>query len=268
MEPKTPLLSAIVLNYRSPQYAVKCVEALRAQAIADNMEILVLDNHSSDDSIGVLRNRLKKYPEVRVLENHANTGYGRGNAFALRYARGTYLMILNPDNILLPDAAQQLIDALEKDESIGIVAPQLTHEDGTIRPSFRAFPRFLDVIAKRTKLRSLFPKRVEHYLKAESDPHTIQDTDWIVGACFVMRRDFYEQLGGFDPRFFLFFEDIDLCRRCWQAGKRVVYYPLAKALDRKRRLSEGGMLSLLLNPVGRIHLMSGMRYFWKWKGTK
>jgi N-acetylglucosaminyl-diphospho-decaprenol L-rhamnosyltransferase len=260
-----PLLSAIVLNYRSPQLTVKCVQALRAQTIADKIEILVVDNHSQDDSIGVLRNRLKGMANVQILENHANTGYGAGNHFAADRARGEYLLIINPDNMLLPDAAETLIRALQNDPTIGMVAPQLVHEDGTIRDSYRAFPRLLDVLAKRIRLlKKLFPKRVEHYLQAQSDPHASSDVDWVVGACFVIPSAFFRELGGFDPRFFLFFEDIDLCKRCWQKGKRVVFLPQAKAMDRKRRLSEGNMLSLFFSSVGRFHLLSGLKYFAKW----
>ncbi len=263
----TSLVSAIVLNYRSPQDTVKCVQALRQQTIINQMEILVVDNHSSDDSIGVLRNRLQQFPQVHILENHGNTGYGRGNDFAIRRAKGAYLLIINPDNTLSPDGAEHMMQALEADPTIGIVAPQLVHEDGSIRPSSRAFPRFLDVLAKRTpSLRRLFPQRIKHYLQTESDPNTSREVDWVVGACLMMRTDFYQSLGGFDPRFFLFFEDIDLCKRCWAAGKKVVYLPKAKALDRKRRLSEGGIVSLLASKAGRAHIASGLRYFWKWTG--
>jgi GT2 family glycosyltransferase len=108
---------------------------------------------------------------------------------------------------------------------------------------------------------------VRKYLQADADPDGVRDVDWVVGACLLLRRSFYEELGGFDPRFFLFFEDIDLCRRCWLAGKRVVYFPRAVATDRKRRLSEGGVFRLLTKKTGRIHVMSALRYFRKWHGA-
>jgi N-acetylglucosaminyl-diphospho-decaprenol L-rhamnosyltransferase len=259
------LVSAIVLNYRSPQLAVKSVQALAAQTIADRMEILVVDNHSEDDSIGVLRNRLKDMPNVRILENRINSGYGAGNQLAIDRAQGKYLLIVNPDNALAPDVAEILMETLEKDSTIGIVAPQLVHEDGSIRDSSRAFPRLIDVLAKRVRLlQRLFAKRVRHYLQTEADPHVSRDVDWVVGACFAMRKSLYKELGGFDPRFFLFFEDIDLCKRCWAKGKRVVYVPQAKALDRKRRLTDGNIFSLFFTTAGRAHVISGLRYFWKW----
>jgi N-acetylglucosaminyl-diphospho-decaprenol L-rhamnosyltransferase len=263
--PVTPLVSAIVLNYRTGKDAWACVQGLLAQTVADRLEILVVDNHSEDDSVGYLRNAVRRVRGVRVLESARNIGYGQGNALAIRQALGTYILITNPDNVLERDGLEKMVAALERDPSIGILAPQLVHEDGSIRDSFRRFPTMLDLLVKRTPLRRWFGERVDRYLQHGSDPMRVQDVDWVVGACLLLRRDLYESLGGFDPRFFLFFEDTDLCRRCKNAGKRVVYYPEVRAADRKQRLSEGGFSSLLTKPTVRIHLQSAIRYFWKWR---
>lgn len=96
----------------------------------------------------------------------------------------------------------------------------------------------------------------------------MHDVDWMVGACLFLRRELYETLQGFDERFFLFFEDIDLCRRCWEHGKRVVYMPEIRALDKKQRLSGKNIFSLLTNWTTRVHAMSALKYFWKWRGKK
>lgn len=265
----SPLLTAIVLNYRAPKVAWRCIEALCNQTIADRMEILVVDNHSEDDSIGLLRNRARSSATVRIIETPNNIGYGQGNAAAIRQARGEFLLIINPDNILEPAGAENMIDVLRRDPRIGIVGPRLVHEDGTIRDSSRAFPTLADVLIKRTILRHLFPRRMERYLQQSKAETTAQrDVDWVVGACMLLRRDLYERLGGFDPRYFLFFEDIDLCRRCKDAGFRVIYLPTVRAMDQKKRLSEGGPISLLTKKTARIHLMSALKYFWKWRGER
>ena len=255
----SPLVSAIVLNYRTPRYVLQCVEALKAQKIP--MEILVIDNHSQDESIQWIRNRLKSDPAVRIFESSENRGYAGGNALAITQARGKYLLIINPDNALAPGALQIMVDAMEKDPVVGIIAPKLIHEDGTVRDSVRRFPSPLDVVFKRSGIRH---PRVRRYLALDEDPDKARDVDWAVGACLLIRRDLYEELGGFDKRFFLFFEDIDLCRRCWNAGRRVVYLPQAQAADRKKRLSEGGVLQLLFKRSGRSHLASAAKYFAKW----
>jgi hypothetical protein len=235
--------------------------------MADQLEILVVDNHSDNDSIGILRNRLPGISTVRILESATNIGYGQGNALGVRHAGGEFILIINPDNELEPDALTIMMNAMEKDSSIGILAPMLIHEDGTIRPSVRSFPTIADIFIKRTFLRHFFRERMDRYLQESVDHEAIRDVDWVAGACLLMRRSFFEELGGFDPRFFLFFEDTDLCRRCWKAGKRVVYYPPARARDRRHRLSEGGFLTIFTKKTVRIHLLSALKYFWKWRGS-
>ncbi len=258
-------VSALVLNYRSPQETVNCVQALLKQSISDQLEIIVIDNHSEDDSIGVLRNRLQKFDHIKIIETPQNIGYGQGNNRGEHYAAGEYTFITNPDNQLEPDGLEKMIDVLQKDSSIGIIAPQLVFPDGTIRDSYRRFPTLTDVFIKRTFLRNLFPERLHHYTQEKDDHSQIKEVDWVVGACLLMRRDLFDQLGGFDPRFFPFFEDVDLCRRVHQLGKKVLYYPEVKAMDSKSRLSQGGILALFTKWTVREHLRSALRYFGKWR---
>jgi GT2 family glycosyltransferase len=255
----TPLVSAIVLNYKSYRDCVRCVEALLAQSIASELEILLIDNHSDDESIQYLRNRYRDNAKVRLIETPKNLGYGQGNAYAINQAQGEFLLIINPDNELEPCGLQNMIDELRNDATIGIVAPKLIHPDGTIRDSARKFPTLWDIIKKRTAL-----GRWSHDDRHPNPNLNPTAVDWVAGACVVMRRSLFLELGGFDPQFFLFFEDTDLCRRVWAAGKRVVYMPSVTAKDRKERLSAGGLLSLLTKKTARIHLVSGMKYFWKW----
>ncbi|MFH1670260.1 MAG: glycosyltransferase family 2 protein [Patescibacteria group bacterium] len=259
-----PLISILILNYRTPLTVVECVKNLQKQKVADQMEIIVIDNHSDDDSIGILRNRLEDFKNVCIVESPRNLGFGKGNNIGERYATGEFIVILNPDTEPEPGAIEKLIAVLKSDESIGIIAPKLVFPDGTARDSYRTFPTVPDLIIKRTFLKRLFPERLKRYLQHESNPLTVRDTDWVVGACMVMQRSVFEKLGGFDPRFFLFFEDTDLCRRCWEMGKRVLYYPEVSAGDRKHRLSGSGFLPLLTTRAGRVHLVSAIRYFNKW----
>ena len=267
-----PLVSAIVLTYRSPRDTLVCVRALLSQTMGDRLEVIVVDNHSESDSIGILRTQLPKDPRVRVVETPRNLGYGKGNTFGTRTATGEYLLIVNPDNVLPPDALERMVERLESDPSIGILAPKLVFPSGTVRDSARSFPSFADVFIKRTVLKYLFPKRIAAYTRTgeggDSHPVTsaMADVDWVAGACLFLRRSLYEELGGFDPRFFLFFEDIDLCRRTWAAGKRVVYDPSIIVADREHRLSEGGVITIFTKRTVRWHLMSAVKYFWKWRG--
>lgn len=260
------LLSALVLNYRSARATVACVRALLQQTTAADMEIVVIDNHSEDESVQWIRNTVRGLPRVHVVETASNLGFGQGYGAGAAHARGDYLLVCNPDKLLPPDGAERLLAVLRGDPGIGIAAPRLVHRDGTVRSSARAFPRPLDVVAKRTLLQHVLPGHVRRYLQTQAPADAQRDTDWVVGGCFMIPRALFLELGGFDERFFLFFEDIDLCRRVWQAGKRVTFVPSVTAVDRKRRLSEGGLLELMTSRIGRIHIMSALRYFHKWQG--
>lgn len=256
------LVSAIVLNYRSPRDTIKCVRALLAQTIAEKLEILIVDNHSDDESIGWLRAQFNDHPRIRFIEERDNSGYGRGNNAALAKASGEFVLIINPDNTMPTDALEQMLQALQSHPDAGIVGPALVHPDGSVRASAREFPKLSDLIRKR-----LFPnawqKEYERWLQNVAK-QTVVPVDWLVGACILMRTDLLRSLRGFDPRFFLFFEDIDLCRRVRGLGKTVLYLPSVHVADRRMRLSGSSALSLLRRKTTWIHLASAVKYFWKW----
>jgi len=261
---ESSLVSAIVLNFRTPQPAVECVFSLFRQSIGNKMEIFVVDNHSEDDSIGVLRNRLSMEDRVRIIESPRNGGFGFGSNFGVRYTNSAFILINNPDKRLEEDGVLKLVEKMRSDPSIGILAPQILHKDGTRRYSARSYPGPADVIIKRTFLRRFFKKHLARYLLLDEDPNQERDVDWVVGGCFMIRGDLFRSLNGFDDRYFLFFEDTDLCRRCHLQGKRIVYHPQVVAYDRKDRLSEGGVWKLMSTRIGRAHMASGIRYFRKW----
>ena len=229
------------------------------------MEIFVIDNHSEDDSIGSIRAAMQHEPSVRIIETRANDGFGTGYNTGARYARGKYLLINNPDKKLCPDGVERLVRILEHNPTIGMVGPALVHPDGTNRLSIRRHPHPIDILARRSALARVFPRALTRYLMLDTDWTKAQDVDWIVGGCFLIRKELFDRLGGFDERFFLFFEDADLCRRCWRAGYRVHFAPTIRATDRPRRLSGESFWDLLSTPIGRAHLRSAVRYFWKWR---
>lgn len=234
------------------------------QTIADDMEIIVIDNHSLDDSVGVLRNHFGSHPQVRIVETPQNHGFGYGYNFGARYATGAYLMFNNPDKLLPKDGVEQLVSTLQSDESVGLVAPKLLHPDGSMRLSLRRFPRVLDIAARRSILGKLFPSALRRYLMLDADPQQQREVDWVAGGSFAIRRSLFAAIGGFDERFFLFFEDTDLCRRVHQQGKSVLFYPQVTGNDKRHRLSGESFFDLLFKKTGRIHVLSACKYFWKW----
>ena len=260
MSQQSPLVSAIILYYdpKGAEEAKECINALQQQTIAAQMEMIVVDNHSPEATYEDMKNHCAGHTNISLIRTPANLGYGGGNNVGARMARGEYLLILNPDSHPTPSAIEILVQTLQNDQSIGIVGPKLLFEDGSLRESHRDFPAFLPMIMRRLQAPS----------PVTSNGGQPQKVDWLVGACLCLQRSLYQELDGFDERFFLFFEDIDLCRRCTQKGKSVVYVPQSVVRDRKERLSGQGIGPLLTTKVGRIHIASFLKYFWKWRGGK
>lgn len=259
-----PLISVLILNYKNARAAVQCVEELQHQTVIDDMEILVIDNHSNDDSIGILRNQLSKFRNTRIIETPHNHGFGYGYNTGARYAVGEYLLFNNPDKRLPADGIEKLIARMRKDPSVGIIAPRLLHPDGSQRLSLRRFPRVIDIVARRSFVKSVYPQSPKRYLMLDADPNTEKEVDWVAGGCFLMQKTLFQATNGFDERFFLFFEDTDLCRRVRLKGKSVLYFPSVTGKDKRNRLSGESFFDLLFKKTGRIHVMSALRYFWKW----
>lgn len=192
-----------------------------------SFEVLVVDNASIDGSPEMVQN---EFPWVRLIANKENVGFTRGHNQAVRESHGKYLLILNSDTIILQGALQKLIDFAEANPEAGIVGPRLLNPDGSLQYSCRRFPNLAAAIFRNTPLGKLFPQNryTRDYLMTDWDHSTPREVDWVSGAAMFIRREVHEQLQGFDERFFMYCEDVDLCYRAWKAGWKVVYYPEAQ----------------------------------------
>ncbi|MDP2624752.1 MAG: glycosyltransferase family 2 protein, partial [Candidatus Peregrinibacteria bacterium] len=178
------------------------------------------------------------------------------------------VVISNPDVFVKPDTMKKMLSYMEEHPEIGLLGPRLRYYNGDTQESCRRHMTFFDLIIKRTPLQRipLFKKRLQKYLMHDFDHSQIQEVDLITGAYFMMKREVYDEVGGFDPRYFLFMEDFDLCRKIHAAGYKVVYFAKAEAEHYHKRLSGGNMLWLLSRKIFWIHLSSAIKYFWKWRG--
>lgn len=260
-------VSCIIVNWNLKYLPRLCVEALQRSHAKDPFEIIVVDNDSHDESLEYLKD-MDERKEIRLVPSGSNMGYGRANNLGAQQAKGEYLLILNPDVSVESDTIQKMVEYMDAHPEIGILGPQLFFFNGQIQDSCRRFMRPMDLVIKRTPLQrfKFFKKRVDSYTMGDYNHKDIRDVDLVTGACFMIRKDLFERVSGFDPRYFLFMEDADLCRKVWEAGSRVVYYPEARALHYHKRLSGGNILSLIRHRVFWIHLASAAKYFWKWRG--
>ena len=211
---------------------------------------------------------------VAFIDAGANVGFGRGNNLALKKFDARYYFIANPDLVFLenqPRTIERLYQFMEEHPKVVMVAPQLILPNGTIQPSCMRFPRFLDQPVYRLGLQNKYDwarKRVEHLHMKDFDHSKTQPIDWATGAALFVRGECGRKIGFFDERYFMYFEDTDLCRTFWSHGWPVYYKGDIFIQHGHERASAKvpGLKAVLLNPLTRVHIASLMKYAWKWRG--
>lgn len=259
-------LSIIIVNYNTAALTKACIESLLTQRFSGELEIIVVDNASSDESVALLRS---DFPEVTVITHQRNFGLAVGVNRGLRSATGEYILILNPDIVVLPDALSTIVRYLDRHSDVGMVGGQLLYPNGRVQVSHYRFYRPMTIVYRRTQLgkTSSGEREIDRFLMRDYDRREARDVDWLMGACLAVRAEAVRKVGGMDERFFLYFEDVDWCRRFWQAGWRVVYLPTAQFSHYHQRSSEqGGILGIFFNYAVRAHIASAFKYFWKYRG--
>ncbi len=226
-------ISVIILNYNVRYFLEQCV--LSVQKALQNIEgeIIVVDNHSPDDSCAMMRNR---FPEVKLIANPENSGFPKGNNIGVAEARGTYVCILNPDTVVAEDTFEKLLAFADSKSDLGIVGCKLIDGTGTFLPeSKRGIPTPMVSLGRMLGLYKWFGNNsvFGKYYAQHLTPHQTGKVDILVGAFMLMKRDLYHQLNGFDEIFFMFGEDIDLSYRSLLAGKSNYYFGATSVIHYK-----------------------------------
>lgn len=224
-------VSAIVVNFNSGEILSACVSAL---ASAGASEVIVVDNSSNDGSLEFCENQLGREltSKLMFLRNKANLGYGTAMNIGVRSAKSKYIAICNPDCIPAPDALQYLVAYLQNHPEVGIVGPQIYDEKGVRYPSPRRFPS-LFVSAIHATWGVLFPKNKFSKYYRSVDSEFPNRNMWISGAFMFITRDLFHEIGGFDERYFMFLEDVDLCQRVIRKSLDVGFEPKATVEHRQ-----------------------------------
>jgi N-acetylglucosaminyl-diphospho-decaprenol L-rhamnosyltransferase len=251
-------LSIVVLNWNVRDLLDRCLASLRSDRHA--LEIIVVDNASRDDSVALVR---AKYPQVTLIANDENRGFTGGNNQGIEAARGRYVMVLNPDTEVLDAALDRLVDYLDDHPDTGAIGPQLLNPDRSIQSSRRRFPSLITACFESTWLQDFAPPRVlTRYSLDDISPTSTHEVEWLTGACTVFRRETLDQVGVYDAKnFFMYSEELDLCRRVKEAGWQIVYLPEAQVIHYVGRSSEQAVAAR------HIHFQtSKVHYFRKWHG--
>lgn len=259
-------LSIIIVNYNSGALTHSCLESLVQHWLPAQYEIIVVDNASKDDSVSFLRS---DWPEITVIANTINRGLAAAVNQALARSRGEYVLLLNPDIIALPDAVKTLLNFMEANRDVGIAGGKLLSPNGTLQHSAFRFYRPTTILYRRTWLGSTKwgQAEISRFLMKDFDHQQTRPVEWLMGSCYMLRATALKAVGGMDERFFLYFEDVDWCRRFWANQWQVTYVPQSRwSHFHQRRSRAHQLLGIFINWTTREHIRSAIKYFWKYRG--
>lgn len=219
-------LSVIIVNYNTGRFLEECLESVvrtTGGLKSPNVEVVVVDNASNDNSTDFLK-RQKLNKNVVLVENRENVGFAKATNQGLKKSKGKYKLLLNPDTEVLKGAISALLSFVKTTEDVGIVAPRLLNPDGSSQPSVIPFPSFLGAI------REFWFNQKNYYSKYLPQTDMSIEVDSVVGAAFLITPTALQKVGLLEERYFMYFEDLDYCRRIRNAGLKVYYLPSAKVV--------------------------------------
>lgn len=219
-------LSVIIVNYNVKYYLEQCLESVRRASQGLQVEVLVVDNRSTDGSVAYLRER---FPEVIFVENEENVGFSRANNQAIRQSRGEYVLLLNPDTIVGEDTLRRLVEFMDTHPQAGGAGSYMLNTNGTFAPeSRRGLPTPFVAFCKMAGLSALFPKSrlFGRYYMRYLDENETNEIEVMSGACMMLRREALDKVGLLDEDFFMYGEDIDLSYRILQGGYKNYFLPV------------------------------------------
>lgn len=224
-------LSVCIVTYQARDWLKGCLESLYENSLTDNLEIIIVDNGSTDGIADMLAH---DYPQIKkFIGNKTNQGYTRPMNQSMQMSQGRYLLQLNPDTVILPEALDRLISFMDEHPDVGICGPKVLNRDGSFqRQCRRGEPRPLAMLGYFFKLTKLFPNNeaLGGYLIEYQDEDLTTEVVAVSGSCMLIRRDVIDQIGYLDEQFFAYQEDTDFCLRARQAGWKVYYYPNSKII--------------------------------------
>jgi hypothetical protein len=261
------MLSIIITHHRTPVLLKLCLKSIKENIGQLDHEIIVVDSQTEPTTKDLIE---EQFPQARFILFSKNVGYAKIVNAGLKTSQGEYILILNADIIVLKDALNRLLGFIQNHPQVGIVGPQLLTFDNQFQNSCFRFPSIGAFLARRTFLGKLNwgKKKLNQFLIEVGNDSSPKTVDWLQGSAMLVRREAIEKVGLLDERFFMYLEDADWCRRFWQNGYQVVYLPTAQMSHYYYRTSKkwGGFLDALLNKYTRRHLISAVKYFWKWRG--
>ena len=224
-----PKVSVLIVSYNVKEYVDHAIDSIMRSSV-DDYEIILVDNNSFDGTVEYIKH---SYPEVNVIANQENVGFGKAVNQAADVASGQYFLIINPDTVIQENTIGTLLNYMEQNEKVGMVGPKILNSDGTLQAACkRSFPTLKVAIPKLLGFDRVFPtsKWAGKYNLTYLDPDQVNPVDAISGSCMFIRGKLFHDLSGFDEHFFMYGEDLDICYRIWQSGLEVHYVPTTQII--------------------------------------
>jgi GT2 family glycosyltransferase len=223
-------ISVIIVNWNTKQFVLDCIQSLFTYKGDYELEIIVVDNASKDDSVSAFK---ANFPDVIVLENKQNLGFAKANNQGIRIAQSRYVCLVNSDILFLEDSLRPMLNYMDNHPEVGMLGPKLLWQDQTLQGSCRKFPSLWNTLCPAIGLTNLFPHASffsgEHmvgYFKHDQ----IKDADVLVGAFLMVRQLALKQVGDMDDKYFMYCEEVDWCKRFIIAGWKIRFFPETKVI--------------------------------------
>ncbi|WP_054901431.1 glycosyltransferase family 2 protein [Pseudomonas sp. NBRC 111131] len=257
-------VDVMVVNFNTGSLLQPMFDALRRAGSERLASYLVVDNASADNSLECLANVC---PEALLLSNKQNVGFGRANNQLLAHLQGKYALLLNTDAFVASDTLEKTIAYMDAHPDCGVLGVRLEGRDGDLQPCCRYFPTPLNIFVARTGLGRLFPG-LQMVDEMAWDHGSVRECDWLPGCFYLVRREVLDQVGLFDSRYFLYYEEVDHCKRVKEAGWKVVFYPYTTVVHIGGESSKSvAELEAASRQISAYQIESELLYFRKHHGA-
>ena len=263
-----PDVTLLIVSFNTRDRLRQCLVCLPPALGLVQAEIIVVDNASRDGSADMLA---QEFPHIKLIRSESNLGFANANNLAAREAQGRYWVLLNPDAVLPEGAIEQSVTRMDAETDVAMAGGRLLGEDGSDQPSARLFPSLMIEFLTLSGLAARYPRSrfFGQFDRTWADPGEESQVDWVPGAFAILRQETLDRVGVFDPRFFLYYEEVDLCRRIRAASWKIMYWPAlrilhiggesSKTLSDMSFSSKGSQLTLW-------RMRSQLLYYRKWHG--
>jgi N-acetylglucosaminyl-diphospho-decaprenol L-rhamnosyltransferase len=260
-------LSIIITKYKNPEMLRVCIDSIIKNVTLSDWELIVADSETEEDTALMMK---EDYPEIIYLPSKENIGFEGTVRKGYAKCKGKYLLILNHDIIIKKGSIEKMLGYMKNNLSVGICGPKLFNFNETLQLSCFRFYTPLTILYRRTFLgRFRFAKKhLDRFLMKDFNHENIKEVDWLMGSALMTTGAAIEKVGLMDSRFKLYFEDVDWCRRFWENGLKVIYFPEARMYHYHGRgsASKNVFKALAFNKLAWIHIASAIKYFIKYWG--